>query len=218
MDDAIPPRHLYLNTSPQELFVEIFGGVKKAKPDHMVEERYQPCRMSRLKRCLAHEAPIARHRSGDLGQCRLRPFEQVECATAENRIQGIVQEGKAEGAPTDKKDILKPSANGFLSSLAKHRQGKIEADHPTRSLCSQRARKQSRATCQIQDTTPLLRFQPSDQIRRELSKGRRAGHKEAKRSPILFINCCDRRELHQALEGRDDLPVGAGQEVQDAIP
>jgi hypothetical protein len=138
--------------------------------------------------------------------------------TTENRIQGIVQEGKAEGAATDKKRYLKPSANGFLSSLAKHRQGKIEADHPTWSLCSQRARKQSGPTCQIQDTTPLLRLQPSDQIRGELSKGRRAGHKEAQRSPILFINCRDRRELHQALEGRDDFAMGARQEIQDAIP
>jgi hypothetical protein len=171
-----------------------------------------------LESCLTHEATVAGHRSSDLGQCRLRPFEQVERATTKNCIQSAISEGKAEGTSTDEKDILKSHTNGFLSSLAKHGPGKIEADHPTWSLHSQGARKQSGTTCQIQNTTPLLRLQPSDQIRGELSKGRRAGHKKAQRSPILFINCRDRRKLHQALEGRDDFAVGAWQEVQDAIP
>jgi hypothetical protein len=166
---------------------------------------------------LTHETPIPGHRSGDLGHCRFRPVEQVECTAAENSVQDTISEGDTEGTSPDKEDVLKPRTHGFLSGLAKHWQGEIEPDHPTRSLRGQRTDKQSRTAGQIQDAAPFVRLQPLDQIYGELPKGRGASDEEPQRTPIFLVDCSDWRELHQTLEWRDGFPVSIRQKVQDAI-
>jgi hypothetical protein len=165
------------------------------------------------ERCLTHETPIPGHRSGDLGQCCFRSVEQVQGTATEYRIQGIVQEGKAEGTASNEQKIPKSGEHRLLPGLSKHRQGEIKPDHPARSLRCERAGKQSRTARQIQDVTPLLRLQPLDQICGELSKGRGARKEEPQGAPVFLINRSDWRKLHQALEGSDDFAVGTRKKV-----